>query len=115
MERLGEQVALLQRNAEKDKDLLRHKDKELHHQRRPSPAASHSRRDERRVGDMNKTKDRRSPPILIGNERRLPPGREQFLHLFARAEGRSKMRIGLKDQSLILESIRRCMFLVRMP
>lgn len=31
VERLREQVTLLQRNVEKDKELLRHKDKELHH------------------------------------------------------------------------------------
>ena len=31
VERLRKQVALLQRNAEKDKELLRRKDKELHH------------------------------------------------------------------------------------
>ena len=53
-------------------------------------------------------------PILKGNERRLPPEIEQFLHLLTKVEGRSKMRSGLKDQSLILESLRRHLFLVRM-
>ena len=42
VERLREEVELLQRNPEKDKELLRRKDKELHHQRGPSPTPSHS-------------------------------------------------------------------------
>ena len=75
MERLKEQVALLQRNAEKDKELLHRKDKELHHQRRPSPEPSHSRGDKRGVGDMNKKKDRRSPHYY-GEREKTPPGRE---------------------------------------
>ena len=40
VESLREQVALLHRNVEKDKEMLRHKDEELHHQRGPSPAPS---------------------------------------------------------------------------
>ena len=111
---MKEQVVLLQRNAEKDKELLHCKDKELHHQRRPSPEPSHSRGDERGVGDMNKKRDRRSPHYY-GEREKTPPGRELFLHLLARAEERSKKGIGLKDQPFILESIQHCMFLVRMP
>lgn len=38
-------MALLQRNAEKDQELLCRKDEELHNRRRPSPPSSHSGRD----------------------------------------------------------------------
>ena len=61
VERLREQVALLQGMWGKDKELLRHKDKKLHHQQKPSPTPSHSRGDEREVGDSNKKRDKRSP------------------------------------------------------
>ena len=65
-------MAVLQRNAEKDKELLRRKDKELHHQRRLSPASSHSRGDERGVGDRNRKRDRRSPHPH-GEQEKTPP------------------------------------------
>nr|POE91822.1 hypothetical protein CFP56_65367 [Quercus suber] len=61
VERLREQVALLQRNVEKDKELLHYKGKELHHQRGPSPAPSHSRAVKRMLDDQNRKRDRRSP------------------------------------------------------
>ena len=64
-------MALLQRDEEKDKELLRRKDKELHHQRRPSPVPSHSQGDERGVGDKNQKKDRRSPPPY-GEQEKTP-------------------------------------------
>ena len=53
--------------------------------------------------------------ILMGNKRKLPPEREQFLHLLIRAKGRSRMGRGLKGQFIIPESLRRPMLLVRMP
>ena len=52
--------------------MLHRKDKELHHQRRPSPAPSHSQGDECRVGDMNKKRARRSPPFLWGMREESP-------------------------------------------
>lgn len=61
VERLREQVALLQRNAKKDKELLRRKDKELYHQRGPSPTPSRSRGDECRGEDRSRKRDQRSP------------------------------------------------------
>ena len=42
LERLREQVALLQRNVKKDKELLHRKTMKLHHRRGPSLAPSHS-------------------------------------------------------------------------
>ena len=42
LERLREQVALLQTSAKKDKELLYSKNEGLYHQRGPSPAPSHS-------------------------------------------------------------------------
>ena len=56
MERLREQVEVLQREAKRDKELLRHKDEELHRQRGPSPVHSHSQEEERVVDDRNKKK-----------------------------------------------------------
>ena len=47
-------MALLQRNVEKDKELLCRKDKELHHRSGPSLAPSHSQVDERVLDDKNK-------------------------------------------------------------
>lgn len=40
--RLREQVAVLQREAEQDNELLHRKDEELHHQRGQDPVHSHS-------------------------------------------------------------------------
>nr|POE88554.1 hypothetical protein CFP56_48649 [Quercus suber] len=62
VERLKEQVALLQRSTKKDKELLHLKDKKLHHQRGPSLAPSHSRAYERMLNDRNRKRDRRSSP-----------------------------------------------------
>ena len=45
----------------KDKELLRHKDKKLHHQQKLGPTPSHTRGDEREVGDSNNKRDKRSP------------------------------------------------------
>ena len=72
VESMREQVALLQRNMGKEKELILRKDKELHHQRRASPAPNHSRGDERGMGDRNKKRDRRSPHSH-GEREKTPP------------------------------------------
>ena len=56
MERLREQVEVLQREAERDNELLRRKDEELHRQRGLSPAHNHSQEEERVVDDRNRKK-----------------------------------------------------------
>ena len=61
VERLREQVVLLQRNVDMDKELLHRKDKELHHRRGLSPAPSHSQGDECVMDDKNRKRDRRLP------------------------------------------------------
>ena len=82
VERLREQVDLLQRNVEKDKELLCRKDEELHHQRGLSHlvileevSAEGVMEIEKGIGDH---------PILMRNERRLLPEIEQFLCLLTR-------------------------------
>ena len=92
VERLRKQVALLQRNAKKSKELLRRKDKELHHQRRLSLTPSHSRGDEHGVGDRNRKRDKRSPHPH-GERERL---KGLITHLLIRVEKRSKIGRGLK-------------------
>lgn len=62
VERLREQVAMLQKEVERNEELLRRKDKKLHHQRGPSPTPCHSRGDECVVGDRSRKRDRRQPP-----------------------------------------------------
>lgn len=71
MQRLRDQVALLQRNAEKDQELLCRKDEELHNRRRPSPPSSHSGRDGHSGGGgyRNKRRDRKSPHHYKERER----------------------------------------------
>lgn len=60
LERLRKRVALLQRNAERDKELLCCKDEELHRQKGPSPAPSCSQGGERRRGEENRKRNKRS-------------------------------------------------------
>ena len=120
VERSREQLALLQRNTERDKELLHCKDKELHHWRGPSPAPSHSQGDECVVDDRNRKRDKRSPHPAR-NKSNLPIRRGQSLHLTTKVEGKSKTRRSSKDQflnarqSLIPESLRCHRFLVMMP
>ena len=62
VEKLREQMAMLQREAGRNEELLWKNDKELFHQRGPSLVPSHSRGDERDVGDKSRRQDRKQPP-----------------------------------------------------
>ena len=62
VEKLREQVAMLQREAGRNEELLWKNDEELLHQRGSSPGPSHSRGDERDVGDKYRRQDRKQPP-----------------------------------------------------
>lgn len=77
VEMLREQMALLQRNTKKDKELLCRKDKELHHQRGPSPASSHSRANKHILENRNKKRDRIS--THPHGEREQSPYREKVV------------------------------------
>lgn len=62
VEKLREQVAMLQREAGRNEELLWKNDEELLHQRGSSPVPSHSRGDERDMGDKYRRQDRKQPP-----------------------------------------------------
>ena len=104
VEMLREHVALLERNVEKDKDcfVVRTRsyitrEDQVQHLVTPKVLSVEGMIGEGRgIGDH---------PILMGNERRLPLEREQYLHLLTRVEGRSKMGRSLKAQFLILKSL----------
>lgn len=121
MQRLRDQVALLQRNAEKDQELLCRKDEELHNRRRPSPPSSHSGRDGHGGGGgVIETKGGiGNHPIIIKSEKGILSRKEQFLHLPTRLEEKSKVggggKGGLEDHSLTLGSLQHRTFPVRIP
>ena len=62
VENLREQVAMLQREVERNEELLWKKDEELLHQIGPSLASSHSQGDEHDMGDKYRRQDRKQPP-----------------------------------------------------
>lgn len=91
MERLREQVALLQREAKRDKELLHHKDEEFHCRRVPIPVHSHSRGEERMVDD----KSRKSRTTHLHREREQSPHKERMAsppHKKSRREEQNRER-----------------------
>lgn len=81
MQRLRDQVALLQRNAEKDQELLCRKDEELHNRRRPSPPSSHSGRDGHGGGGRGVIETKGgigNHPIIIKSEKGILSRKNSF-------------------------------------
>ena len=75
VEKLREQMAMLQREAGRNEELLWKNDKELFHQRGPSLVPSHSQDDERNGEDKYRRRDKKQPPPH--GERKKSPHRER--------------------------------------
>ena len=111
---------MLQRNAKKDKELLRCKNKELHHRRGPSrhPVTPEQMNICWTIGIRSGIRDH---PLPMESESSLHTRRGQSLHFTIRIEGNSKIGRSIKDQflnarqPLILKSPQCHKFPVMMP
>ena len=97
---------MLQREAERNEEILQRNDEELLHKRGLSPMQSHSRGDKQSVGEWHRKRDKRQLPPHRDRKQSLHKERTVFPPPFPPSfptggkKGKSEIRRSLKGQSL---------------